>query len=244
MVKKIIKILFWFIWIGLFVIELVGIIDSIASNDYEDIYTPIILIVLWLIITISVKKIRAKAKKKQVIEKKDEYHKKYITDIVIKDSKFGEMSFEHDSHEGNLVAVLVDLPKFGKHMITELAIGDYDEKNNDLYFRSLDNVYSHVDEIINGCCDMVKECYDDEDIRDSDGNLISMEYIEETLSLEYVYISLNDKGECVVEIHGGMENNISDHINEHGVSAIINCNKNEYEYTSDGFYVPTRYNDF
>ncbi len=45
-------------------------------------------------------------------------------------------------------------------------------------------------------------------------------------------MSINDKGECEIEICGGMDNDVIDHINEHGVTASVNCATMKFDYYS------------
>jgi len=130
------------------------------------------------------------------------------------------------SNEGRIELAEINLPKLGNNSIDEFIIYEYNESKKDIYFRSLDYIYENSKKIFEGLCEMAKDIYDSEDIS------INIEDIRNQLSVSWIEISLNDKDECIVEIYGGVNNDICDHIAEHRVTAYINCMAEEFDYYS------------
>lgn len=79
------------------------------------------------------------------------------------------MIFGLDSYINQISAAGTILPKFEIENIDidEIIINEYDEKKKNIIFREVDHIYEHAEEIVDACCKMVKERYDDEDIRDA-----------------------------------------------------------------------------
>ncbi len=87
------------------------------------------------------------------------------------------MLFEVDSNWKQHTSININLPELAGNKIDEIMISGYDETKKDLYFRGLDFVYKNAYEIFNGCCEMVKECYDGEEVRDDNNELFCIETI-------------------------------------------------------------------
>lgn len=79
-------------------------------------------------------------------KKEKEYRNKYVTEVIINDKVFGEMKFEKDSNKNELTCKRLKVP-FGQYNPT-VQIQEYDESNNELYFRSLQCLYGRHQEII------------------------------------------------------------------------------------------------
>ncbi len=228
-IKKILKVIFLCIW-GSAWLVLIFCGVFFAKNAHEKLVS-LFFRLLWWVITISVSIIRYEISEHKQKRKREQYREKYISDIVIEDEKFGRMVFELDSFINQISAAGTVLPKFGTENmdIDEIIINEYDEKKKDVIFRGVEHIYEHAEEIVDACCKMVKECYDEEDIRDADGNLIRIESIKKLLSLSYMEIEFNREDTCMIVLQGGMNNDIVDHILEHGVTVCIDCNTWEYE---------------
>ncbi len=191
-----------------------------------NVVTAIILIISWWAITITIYQITFRRDEKKRKQREKEYREKYISDLIIEDKTYGRMNFELDSFEERIELIEINLPEFGNDTIDEFIIYEYHESKKDIYFRSLDYIYENSQKILEGLCEMAKDVYDSEDIT------INIEDIRNQLSVSWIEISLNDKDECIVEMHGGVNNDICDHIAEHGVTACINCTAEEFDYYS------------
>ena len=213
-----ITMFFTLVWVIILILCHMGI--------HADAVTALILIILWWVITITVCEITLRHDEKKRRQREKEYREKYISDLIIEDATYGKMHFEKDSFRNCVELVEMNLPKFRNDTIDELIINDYDENKKDIYFRGLDYLYSNAEKISDELCDMVKECYESEDIN------VSVEDIKNQISISYIDISLNDKDECIIELCGYINNDISDHIAEHGITAYINCTAGKFEYYS------------
>ncbi|MCI8408090.1 MAG: hypothetical protein HFJ09_02305 [Lachnospiraceae bacterium] len=77
---------------------------------------------------------------------KEKYAKKYISEIVISDKRFGEFIFEKDSRKNELTCENFKVP-FGEHNPI-VRIIDYDENYNSFYLESLNEIYNMQEKII------------------------------------------------------------------------------------------------
>lgn len=213
-----IEMFFILVWVIILILCHMGI--------HEDAVTALILIILWWVITITVCEITFRHDEKKRRQREKEYREKYISDLIIENKTYGKMHFEKDSFKDCIELVEINLPDFGKNKIDSFKIYSYDENKKDIYFRSLDYLYSNAQKIFDELCDMVKERYEDEDIS------VSIEDIKKQLYVDYIKMHINDENECIAEFLGGMNNDISDHIAEHGITACINCTAGEFEYYS------------
>ena len=229
MLKKIGKFIRYFflgVWVLILVFCIIG--ARVASNKM----VGYALVVAWWIITIAVVFIITKIGTKKSQKTAKAYREKYITNVTITDETYGEIIFEFNSERNQHISQNINLPEFAGNQISEITIDEYDETKKDLYFRGLDYVYENADNIAISCVEIIKECYDDEDIRDENNELFCIETIRNQLCLEYITFSINDKGECEIEIFGCMDNDVIDHISEHGVTASVNCATKEFNYYS------------
>ncbi len=229
MLKKIGRFIGYF-FLGIWVLILVFCIISahVSSNKM----VGFALAVAWWIITIAVVFIITKIDTKKSQKTAKAYREKFITNVTITDETYGEIVFEFDSQRKQHISQNINLAEFAGNQISEITIDEYDETKKDSYFRGLDYVYENADNIAIGCVEIIKECYDDEDVRDENNELFSIETIKKQLCLDDIKMVLNEKGECEIEILGYMDNDIIDHINEHGVTASINCVTMKFDYYS------------
>lgn len=226
-IKKVLKVVFRCVWGSVWLA--IHFCLLLAENAQRHIIG--LLILLWWVLTIAVLIVRYEISEHKREKERAQYREKYVSDLVIEDEKYGRMVFELDSYINQISAVGTILPKFEIENIDidEIIIDEYDEKKKEVIFRGMDHIYEHAEEIVDACCKMVKECYDDEDIKDADGNLICIESIKKMLYLSYMKIECNREDICMIVLQGGMKNDIADHIAEHGVTVCIDCSTWEYE---------------
>lgn len=191
----------------------------LKCNGRSYVWLPIALIVLWWGITLIITRMGDKRETRR----QEEYRAKYISQITLTDERFGRLVFDYDSLEGRLEAYPCDLPPFGHHKPDSLTVqmdgDDFTDVTLTLITDALHEIYAREEEIINACCESVKETYDDEDIRDEHGALITMEFIREDFGVTGFDISIDRHGrEVTAEIYGGMNTGFHDHIEEHGVT--------------------------
>lgn len=217
--KNNIKEAFLTAWIMLMFLEYFFLFLWLKFNGRQYVWFPVGLIVLWWVITITINHFNDKREKRR----QEEYRAKYISQITLTDERFGSLVFDYDSLEDRLEAYPCDLPPFGHHKPDSLTVqmdgDDFTDLTLTLVTDALHEIYAREEEIINACCQSVKETYDDEDIRDEYGALITMEYIREHFGVTGFDISINrDWRGVTVEVHGGMSCYFHDHIDEHGVT--------------------------
>lgn len=204
------------------------------SKRFGDMFIGIIFIILYLAVSFFVADFLCKLDDKKIAKRKKEYREKYISDVELEDKKYGKMIFEKDSNTEKMELKDVNLPSFSNHIIKDFIINNcycFNENMKNLIFRNLDEVYNNSEKILDSLYNEIKDIYDDEDIRDSNGNLMSIDYIKEKLILDYISVHLNENN-CIIELLGGMDNDIDDHIAEHGITASIDIQNNKYDYFS------------
>ncbi|MDE5946063.1 MAG: hypothetical protein K2G63_01960 [Oscillospiraceae bacterium] len=222
------------LWYLILILGIKCTIQFGISKRFGDMFIGIIFIILYLVVSFFVADFLCKLDDKKIAKRKREYREKYISDIELEDEKYGKMIFEKDSNTETMELKDVNLPSFGNHIIKNFVINDCDccnENMKNLIFRNLDEVYNNSEKILEDLHNEIKDIYDDEDIRDSDGNLMSMDYIKEKLILDYINVYLSEDS-CIIELLGSMDNDIDDHIAEHGITASIDIQNNKYDYFS------------
>lgn len=217
--KNTVKEALWFVWIILLPLEGFFLVLWLKFNGLSCLWFPIALIVLWWGITIAVNHFTDKRKKLRQAA----YRAQYITQMTLADERFGRIVFDYDSLEKQLTAYPCDLPPFGHHKPYSLTVSLADDiapaQALAIVKESLHAVYAREGEILAAGCDYVKDTYDDEDLRDQNGNPISAECIREALCIDGFDILINRhcRG-TIVEIRGSMDNDCNDHISEHGIT--------------------------
>lgn len=93
-------------------------------------------------------------------KKQKEYCEKHVTEIVINDKFFGEVKCEKDNNLNSLSCKNLNRP-FSKYN-PKIVVEEYEERNNELYFRSLECVYSIQQEIATTMMDAFLEMYGSE----------------------------------------------------------------------------------
>ena len=124
--KKIGKIIFWIIWIGILVFLHIGIAAGSEYNDSSTKTVGIVGIVIWWVLTIGITAIVLKIKDKKEEQKKIEYKEKYIETIEYEDDRYGKVSFKHDLEKHILSADIKNVNFAGKNL--EASILNVDDK--------------------------------------------------------------------------------------------------------------------
>lgn len=222
------------LWYLILILGITCTIQFGISKRFGEMFIGIIFVIIYIAVSFFVVDFLCKLDDKKIARRKKEYREKYISDVELEDEKYGKMIFEKDSNNETMELKDVNLPVFGNHIIEDFIINDcdyYNENMKNLIFRNLDEIYNNSEKILNGLYDEIKDIYDDEDIRDSDGHLMSIDYIKEKLILDYINIYLSEDN-CIIELLGSMNNDIDDHIAEHGITASIDIQNNKYDYFS------------
>lgn len=124
------------------------------------------------------------------IDKKEEkeYCGQYIIEMVIKDKTFGEIKFEKDTLKNELTCKSFKIP-FGKYN-PRIQIYNYEEKDEEIYLRSLEHVYSKQEEIIENLLETVLEGY-------SNSKELTPDTLKENFDIDF--ISIEKYGDCFLE---------------------------------------------
>lgn len=94
----------------------------------------------------------------KIDEKKErEYRDNYITEKIIEDNIFGQMKFEKDSLKNRLICADFKI-SFGEYKPV-IEIVDYEEKDKEIYFRSLEYLYSKHEEIAESLLEEFLDAY-------------------------------------------------------------------------------------
>lgn len=117
-------------------------------------------------------------------KKEKEYRNKYVTEVIINDKVFGEMKFEKDSNKNELSCKNFKV-LFGQYNPT-VHIQDYDENNNELYFRSLEYIYGKQQEIIETLFEGFLEAY-------SNSKEVTPDTLRENFAIEKITICKCDE---------------------------------------------------
>lgn len=126
--KKIGKIIFWIIWIGILVFLHIGMAAGSEYNDSSTKTVGIVGIVIWWILTIGITAIVLKIQDKKEEKKKIEYKEKYIETIEYEDDRYGKVSFKHNLEKHILSADIKNVNFAGKNL--EASILNIDDKTD------------------------------------------------------------------------------------------------------------------
>ncbi len=155
-------------------------------------------------------------------KKEKEYKDKYVEEVVINDKVFGEMKFQKDN---NLNTLRCDDFKqtFGTYHL-EIKIEDYDENEQELYFRSLECLYNRQEEIIETLFEGFVEAY-------SNSKEVTHDKLKENFAIKKIVIDkcdeyLLEEAE-VIEEDEGFEFEPDDYI------ATVYCDPNQNKLFRD-----------
>lgn len=124
--KKIGKIIFWIIWIGILIFLHIGMAAGSEYNDSSTKTVGIVGIVIWWVLTIGITAIVLKIQDKKEEQKKIEYKEKYIETIEYEDDRYGKVSFKHNLEKHILSADIKNVNFAGKNL--EASILNVDDK--------------------------------------------------------------------------------------------------------------------
>lgn len=204
----------------LFFLEWVFLILWLKVNGLEMIWFPVSLLVVWIAVYRLLRYVSQKRQKKAEAE----YRRAYISEKTLTDDRLGTIVFEWDSLNEEMKSVSCALPPFGNARPDTVYVIIQDdtspEEALELIREALHAAYDRMPEILDKCREYVKETYDDEDIRDAQGEPITREEIERALSLTVFTVSIH-RNACpgvAVTVEGDMLHDYGEHIAEHGVS--------------------------
>ena len=126
--KKIGKIIFWIIWIGILIFLHIGMAAGSEYNDSSTKTVGIVGIVIWWVLTIGITAIVLKIQDKKEEQKKIEYKEKYIETIEYEDDRYGKVSFKHNLEKHILSADIKNVNFAGKNL--EASILNIDDKTD------------------------------------------------------------------------------------------------------------------
>lgn len=146
-----------------------------------------------------------------------------IKQMQLTDDHFGTITLKWDTNENEFYACDCNLPQFGNGKPYSIIADVFDGVDPDTALTTIKDalyaLYEREDKIIGECVSCVKETYDSEDMRDDNGNLITLEYIRENFFVGgfFIYIYGDERG-VTAGVQGEMTNDFTDHISEHGVT--------------------------
>lgn len=167
---------------------------------------------------------------RNIKKKKSEYREKYITEIKVVDLELGELIFVHDSNTAELT-LLHGVPSLCGQGELEIEAEDVGMKTAPL-IECAKRLVKDKEKIVKGMFDTVKDVYENEGVTEDDGIPVDDEYILSRLSICNVSLSLNEDGSWGACIRGGLNNNLADHISEHGLTADLSSDSPEYDFYS------------
>ncbi|MDR0964179.1 MAG: hypothetical protein LBM60_06160, partial [Clostridium sp.] len=154
--------------------------------------------------------------------------------ISLEDPYFGKMTFTLDDNDGrhDLIDGKTEV-MFGRYN-PDLGIDNYEESKKELYFRSLEYVYSIQNEIITYFYEDTKSLCDEWEKHFENGDPITKEYIEE--EFEITSIDIRPSGEDVtIKVWGWPpEVDSVSLFGDHNFYAEIDCTTKEIYYGFEG----------
>ena len=162
-----------------YIIISIAIISSIIFFIYRKglrsllVICPIAIIIIALSISIKRDKKKEKA-----------YRDQYVSKVILADKTFGEIEFEKDILHNTLTCMKFKM-LFGDYDPV-ICIESYREEDMELYFRSLEHLYSKQDEIISNLKKNFREAYPE-----------SAEVTPENLKIDR--ITIQRYGDCCIE---------------------------------------------
>lgn len=221
-------------WGILLILEHILLFLWLRVNGLQYVWFPVALIAMWWIISITVTRFK---KKREQREKKN-YKAKYIRQERLTDERFGTITFEWDTNEDTFEAYPCDLPQFGNDKPNSITAQIFDDTAPDTTLAIIKDalyaLYAREEEIIEECVNYVKDTYDDEDIRDESGDLMTLEYIRDKFFVGgfFIYIYGDERG-VTAGVQGEMFNDFMDHISEHGVTWEFKLDPNKITASQD-----------
>ena len=126
--KKIGKIIFWIVWIGILIFLHMGIAAGSEYNDSSTKTVGIVGIVIWWVLTIGITAIVWKFQDKKKDKKEREYKEKYIETVEYNDERYGKIIFKHNLEKHILSADIKNVSFTEKKL--EASILNIDDKTD------------------------------------------------------------------------------------------------------------------
>ena len=220
--KKIIKIIFWIIWIGMLVFCHLGVMVGSDNNNSSTIHTGILLIVIWWLLTISVTAIvwRRQDRKKAKIQK--EYEDKYVKKIEYNDEFYGKIILEHDLKEGIISGDLDDISFYDKKLDVSILNID-DAVDLEILFKKIKKFNENFKKLTERIYPEFVSFLQKIDNYDKDGNLFKVDeqFLRDNFNFSMIVIS----EENIISIWGGW-----DSIVEQDFSINYNCQNDSFSF--------------
>ena len=228
--SKIRDILETIFYIGFALIALTFIALGLGMMGRRSLFIicPILIIIVCL--TISIKKDE---------KRKKEYRYKNVTESIIEDKTFGEIKVELDTLKNELTCT--NLKKlFGKYNPI-IRIENYEEKNREFCFRSLEYLYSKQEEIIKTFFEGFLSAY-------AHVKEITPASLEENFGIEEILIT--DSSKCAIEDHvvlsGAVDSTCTKEYEEHDFEkfvAVVVSNPDKNKLFGGYYMYPVAYMD-
>ena len=168
---------------------------------------------------------------KSIKKRKQEYRQKYITDMKVVDLELGELGFIHDSNTGELT-LLHGIPALCGEGELEIEAEDAGMNTTPL-IECAKRLVKDKEKIVKGMFDTVKDVYENEGVtEDDDGIPVDDDYILSRLSICDVSLSVDENGSWSARLWGSVNNNMTDHVSEHGLSAEFSNDSPDYDFYS------------
>ena len=215
--KKLIKFVFWILWIIMLFLFHIVIYTGIDESDSSFVTFGIVSIVFWWGLTLGISKIKSKVKE----NKETIYKKQYVSNIEINDERFGKIIIEHDSYRHLYDAEIKNVNFDGK--VLDASIYSDDNVNIE---KIIDNLKYFCDNAISIKNRIFKEFTDylqGNDNTDEEGNLIKI--TEDYLRDNFKFSSITLSDEESIQMLGSWEGSGSQ-----DYSITYNINKDEFEY--------------
>lgn len=219
--RKVGKIIFWVIWIGVLIFWHIGMAAGSEYNNSSTKTVGVVGIIIWWVLTIGITAIVLKIQDKKEEQKKIEYKEKYIETIEYEDDRYGKVSFKHNLEKHILSADIKNVDFAGKNL--EASILNVDDKIDlkavfDNLKKYSDNSKSIKERIYPELTDTLKTI----DNYDKDGNLFepSEQFIRD--NFEFSLIVIQDLK--TISLWGGWESP-----EEQSYSINYNCDNGKIE---------------
>ena len=217
-------------YIGFTLIVIAVIILGLKMMGWKSLFIICPVSIIIVCIMISIKKDEKRRK---------EYHDNNVTERVIKDKTFGEIKAEFDALKNELTCTNFQ-KSFGKYNPI-IKIKNYEEKNKEFYFRSLEYLYGKQEEIIKTFFEGFLSAYNH--VKE-----ITPALLEENFDIEEIFIT--EGSECAIEDHVGLEGAVDSsypkEYGEHdfeGLVAVVVSNPNKNKLLSNYYMYPVAYMD-
>lgn len=199
----------------------IGIYAGIEDGKSSSITIGIIFVVLWWGLTLGVSKIKSKINDNKQQKEQQKYNEQYISNIEIKDERFGTIIIKHDAFKHQYDGIIKNVNFDGKLM--DASLSSDDTVNIEKIIGNLKTFCDKAVLMKNRIYPELTDCLKDGDNFDGEGNLI--EITEDFLREKFEFRFFNLYDEETVELWGSWEDSGSQ-----DYSIKYNINKDDFEY--------------